>query len=97
MHRLPHLDAFLQLCLLQLNADPALQLIDAANRIEPEHSNRAAVRLAQSLDALHRRRFAGTIGSDQSEDLAVADLERCIGHSDRRTVRLANTGYLDDG
>ena len=35
--RLPHLDALLQVRLLQLHADPFLQLIDVAKRIEAQH------------------------------------------------------------
>ena len=47
--RLPHLDPLLQVRLLQLHADPLLQLIDIAKRIEPEHRDACHDRAGASL------------------------------------------------
>ena len=57
----PHLDALLELRLLQLHADALLQRIHVAKRIETENGDGAAIRLAQPFDTLHRRRLAGAV------------------------------------
>src|SRR4029077_5014213 len=66
---LPHLDPLLELGLLQLDAYAPLELVDAADRIQAQHRDGAAIRPAQTLDALHGRRLAGAVGADQAEDL----------------------------
>src|SRR2546425_8895501 len=95
--RLPHLDPLLQLRLLELHADAILQFVDVAERIEPEHRDSAAIGHAQSLDALQRGRLAGAVRSDQSEDLAIVDLERHLIDRDRLAVGLAAAGDANDG
>ena len=90
MDGFPHLDALLQLRLLQLDADALLQLVDVANGIEPSTVIVPAVGPPQSLDAFHRRRLAGAVRSDQPEDLAVVDLERHFIDRDGAAVGLAD-------
>ena len=92
----PHLDAFLQVRLLQLHADALLQLVDIGERIEAQHRDRAPIGLANPLDALHRRGLAGAVGTDQAEDLAVVDLERHVVDRDGLAVGLADAGDADD-
>src|ERR1017187_1429189 len=71
--RLPHLDSFLQLCLLELHSDALLQLVDLTKWIEAENRNDTAVGLAQPFDALHCGGFSCSVGSDQTEDLPFVD------------------------
>ena len=70
--------------------------IDIADRIEPQDRDGAAIRCAQALDALHRRRLAGAVRPDQAEDLAFFDVERHLVHGDDAAVGLADAGDVDD-
>ena len=94
--RFAHLDALLELRFLKLDADAALQRRDVAQRIEAEHRDAAGVGHAQPLDALHRRRLAGAVGTDQAEDLAVPDVDRDVGQRRHRSVTLREPGDLND-
>ena len=94
--RLPHLDALLQLRLLQLHADAVLQFVDVAEGVEPQNRDGAAIGLAQSLNALHCGGFSGAVWPDQAEDLTLVYFKRGLGYSDRPAVAFADTGYLDD-
>jgi hypothetical protein len=86
----------LQLGLLKLHADPLLERVEVAKRIEAEHGNLAPIRHAQTLDALQRRRLAGAVRSDEPEDLAVADVERDFVHGNGTAVGLAATRDAND-
>ena len=48
------------------------------------------------FDALHRGGLAGAVGPDQTEDLAVVDLERHVVDGHRPAVGLADAGDLND-
>src|ERR1019366_1905412 len=96
LHRLPDLDPLLELRLLELHADPFLQLVDVAEGIEAEHGDRAAVGRADPLDAFHGGGLARTVGADEAEDLAVADVEGDLIHGYGLAVSLADAGDLDD-
>src|SRR5205085_9824984 len=91
-----YLDSFLQLRLLELNPYPALQLIDVPRRIESEYADRAAVRSAESFDALHGRGLTGAVGSNETKDLAVENLERDVVDSDEGFVGLSESRDLND-
>src|ERR1700691_716313 len=54
VHRFPHFDPLLQLCLLELDANPLLQLVNVAEGIKAQYRDGAPVGRAQTLDALHR-------------------------------------------
>ena len=95
--RLPHLDALLELRLLELDPDPLLQLTGVPDRIERQHRDGAAVGRAEALDALHRGRLAGAVGADEPEDLALENLEAHVVDGDRLAVGLADAVDLDDG
>ena len=97
LHRLPHLDPLLQLRLLQLHADPLLQLVDVAEGIEAEHADRTAVGRPDALDAFHGRGLAGSVRADQAEDLTVGDVERDVIDGHGLAIGLADGGDLDDG
>src|SRR5262245_17803450 len=71
----PHLHALLELRRLELHADALLKRIDITYRIESQHRDSAAIRNAQPLHTLHRRRLASPVRPDQPEDLAAQDLE----------------------
>ena len=97
MDGLPHLDAFLELRLLELDADTLLQLIDIAKRVEAQHRDRTAVRFPDTLDALQRRGLAGAVRSDQAEDFAILNVERDLIDGDGPSVGLADAGDADHG
>ena len=97
VHRFPHLDAFLEMGLLELDTDAILQLIDVAKRIEAQDGNAAAVGSPNPLHAFHRRGFSGAVGPDQPEDLAVPDFERHVIDGDRLLVGFADPGDGDYG
>ena len=97
VHRLPHLDALLELRFLQLDADPLLQRHGVAARVEPEDGNRAAVGRAQAFDALHGGGLAGAVGADQAEDLARLDVEGDVVDGHGTPVGLADTGDVNGG
>src|SRR6185312_4109204 len=46
--------------------------------------------------ALHRRRLAGAVRSDEAEDLAIVDLERDVVDRQGFAVGLADSGDSDD-
>src|SRR5262249_15408212 len=74
---------------LKLDADALLERIYVSHRIEAEHRNGAAIRLAQAFDALHRGGLAGAVRSDQSEDLAGLDIEGDVLDRNGSSVRLS--------
>src|ERR1700722_1645047 len=96
IHSLPDLDSLLKLRALELNANPILQLINIAERIQTQDRDFAEVRPAHSFDALHGRRFAGAVGTDKAEDLALADLERNLRDGHRRSVGFTNARNFDN-
>ncbi len=61
------------------------------HRVEAEHAERAGVRLAQALQAFHRRCLAGPVRADQPHDLAERDIEVEIVHDHSVPVGLAQT------
>ena len=95
--RVPHLDALLQVRLLQLHANRLLQRVDVADGIEPQYGHRSTIGPPQALDALHRRGLASPVGPDEAEDLAVVHVERHVVDGDEAAVRLANAVHMDDG
>ena len=95
--RFPHLDALLQLRLLELHADAILQAPPVAGGIHPEHRDRAALGPPQSFDALERRGLARAVRADQAEDLAFFHGQRHIVDRDGSPVGLANGADVDDG
>ena len=68
-------DLVLQCRRLQRRADFLLHFTRPAPGIDAADVDCAFVRFTQSDDTLDRRRLAGAVGADESEDLAVSDLE----------------------
>ena len=97
VHRLAHLDALLQLRLLQLHADPLLQLVDVRDRIEPEHRDRARDPAGAPLRRTPSSWSCPRRWADQAEDLSLAHLERDLVDGDRRPIALPDPGDFDDG
>ena len=68
----PHLDAFLQVRLLQLHADALLQLVDIGERIEAKHRDHSAIGLAYPLRTHYKSRgLTRAVGTDQPNDYRV--------------------------
>lgn len=78
MDGFPHFDSLLQLCFLKLYANHVLELINMPKGIKPQNRDRALFGCAKSFDALHGGRLSSTVGSDQTEDLALPDCERDV-------------------
>ena len=95
MDRFPDCDPLLQLRLLQLDADPALELVDVADRVETEHADRSAIRVPQSFDAFHRRRLAGAVWAQEAENLAALDLEADVVDGRHAAVAFREVLNLD--
>jgi hypothetical protein len=96
MHRLPDLDPFLKLGFLELHSDPIVQTMGVTTGVERQDGDRATLGRAKPLDALHRRRLASPVGSDQPKDLASRHVERHIVDGDRRAVGLSNARDVND-
>ena len=93
--RLPDLDPFLELGLLELYTDSVLQRAGMSARVEPEDLDPAAVWPSQALDTLHRRSFSGAVRADQPEDLTRLHLERHVVNGDGSAVGLPDVGDAD--
>src|SRR6266851_1986098 len=61
---------------LELHPDQVLHFLRVLADVDAGDDRLAVVRTAQALEDLDRRRLAGTIGAEQSEDLALLDPER---------------------
>src|SRR5207248_213097 len=66
---------------LQANADSVLQLIFLPIRIKAEHAHITAAAWTQSFEDFDGGGFSGTVGAEQTEHLAGADIE--IDSADR--------------
>src|SRR5262249_41740545 len=94
--RLPDANTFLQLRLLELDADAFLQGDDVTGGIEAEHRGASRVGLANALDAFHSRGLASAVGPDEPEDIALEHLERNVVDRHGGAIQLAQMGDLDD-
>ena len=81
---------------LQSGSDSLTERNDLSARIEAEHAHVAAVVAAQSLDELDAGGLAGTVRSEDAEDLALVDPERDVVDRDEIAVPLAQTLDGDD-
>src|SRR5580704_15623892 len=79
--------------MLKLAAHQRPQLLGLRHRVEAEHPQLPAVRLAQPLDALDSRRLPGAVGADQADDLTGGDVEVQPVHHHSGSVRLAQTAH----
>src|SRR5206468_927193 len=77
-----------ELGLLQHDADPLAEPALAARRVVPENGDVARVALPVALEDLDRRRLARSVRAEQSEDLALADVEADAADGFVRAVRL---------
>ena len=80
-----------------LHADALLERTGVLTRIEPEHRHTTFVPFPETFDALHRRRLASTVGSDQAEDLPSVDIERDVRHGDGGAVPLLEVPDSNNG
>src|SRR5262249_51964093 len=92
--RLPHGEIRPELRLLQDDADALPVLAPRACGIEAEDVDASAVALAVTLEDLDRRRLAGAVRAEQSEDLAFVDPEADAADGFMAAVRLAQ--FLDE-
>src|SRR5438128_2560337 len=79
---------------LQLHADDVLDLLGIPADVDPTHHGLAVVGAAQALEDLDRRRLAGPVWTEQSEDLSLLDAERDAVDRHEAPVPLAQS--LDD-
>jgi hypothetical protein len=88
VHGLADLDALLELRLLQLDADPTAAAVDVAERDRaPSTSIEPRSGRPQPFDALHRRRLAGAVGTDEPKISPSRTSNDTSSHSDSRSVR----------
>ncbi len=80
---------------LELAADERPELLGVAQRLQPEHLDRAAVRPAQSLDALDGGGLAGAVGADQPDDLSGVHVEVEVVDDHAAAVRLGQAADRD--
>ena len=92
---LAHRQVLEELRLLEDDADPLAKGAVAPRRIVPEHGHLARVALAVSLQDLDRGRFAGAVRAEQSEHLALGDLEADPAHRFLRAVGLVEIADED--
>jgi len=78
---------------LELAADERPQLRGLRDGVVAKNTQRAAVRLAQPLDALDSCRLPGTVGADQADDLPGTDIKVQAVHHDPCPVRLSQTSH----
>jgi hypothetical protein len=67
-----------QLGVLQLDAEALAQLMPVRRWIQSQHANVTGIRLAQPLDALDCGGLAGSVRTDDAEDLAALHPERDV-------------------
>ena len=77
-------------------ADTALDRERLARRIEAEHAHLALRDVGQAEHHQDRRRLAGAVGAEQTENLAAPDVERDVIDGDRGPVGLGEAFGLDD-
>src|SRR5438132_2676331 len=97
VHRLPHLDPLLEVCLLVLHPDSLPESVGIAPWVEAEHRDCSFVGNAIALYALHRGRLTGAVRTYQSKDLALEHFERDVVNGDGAAVALAQVEDGDDG
>ena len=91
-----NLDSLLKLRLLKLHANPLLQRVPVPSRIEPEDRDDSTIGRAQSVCALHGRRLAGAVRSDQPEYFAGLDVEGDPIDGDGAPVPLSDRRDVND-
>ena len=76
-------------------ADPLAELCRLGHRVEPEHSDRAAIRMAQALEAFDGGRLPSAVRAEDAEDLALLDAERQVIDGRCVAVGLAQLIHCD--
>ena len=89
--------AVVQVELARQVADPPMDRDRVDGRLDAEHRGPAAGRTDEVEQDPHRRRLARAVGSEEPEDLALADLEVEVDDAAVRAVRLREALGLDDG
>jgi hypothetical protein len=80
---------------LQLHADPLVQLAPRATGIEAQQADLAAVGAPQAGHALDGRGLARAVATEDPEDLPLPHREADVIHGDGGAVRLVQMGDLD--
>ncbi len=81
---------------LEADADPRLERRGVLADIDAEHGGRPAVRDAQALEDLDRRRLAGAVRPEQAEHLAGGDVEVDPVDGEDLAVALDQAANVDD-
>src|SRR5262245_61043595 len=87
---LAYLEPFGQLRLLQLSSEDLAKLTAIPLRMKSEDADIALVRLAEADDAFDQCRLAGSIRTNDSQDLALWDLEADVVDGQVSSVALAH-------
>src|SRR3712207_7714568 len=72
---------------------PYTTLFRSGRRAQAEHGNRAAVGLAESLEAFDGRGLPGAVGAEDAEDFAALDGERNRSEEHTSELSHANISY----
>src|SRR5262249_1180829 len=80
---------------LEDDADPLAEVRAGPLGIVPEDAHLARVAAAVPLEDLHRRRLAGAVRAEKTEDLALLDREVDPPHRLEAPVGLAQAAHLD--
>ena len=81
---------------LQLAADLLSQPVGVPDRVQAQHPDLTRVLAPQPLEDLDRRGLAGTVGADETEDLAVMDGEVEVVDDGPAVVSLGEPADGDD-
>ena len=79
---------------LQHNANALLETAIVPGGIVPKHVSGPRAPITMSLENLHHRRFAGTVGSQKGEYLALEHLEVDPSYGFHLPIRLAEPGHV---
>jgi hypothetical protein len=82
---------------LETHPDPRLERIRVAADVDPEDADFAAIGLAQSLEDLDGRGLARPVRPEESEDLALRDVEVDAVDGLHVAVSLGEATDADDG
>src|SRR6185312_10216858 len=83
--------------LLQHDADPGAPAAARCPRIFTENAHLPCIAFAVTFKNLDRRRLAGSVGTEDRKDLAIADVEIQIPHRMRTPIGLRQTTNSDSG
>ena len=70
-------------------------VLHLADGVEAVDSDRARIGQQQRAENAKQRGLAGTVGTDESEDLAPADAQRHVGQCLHLAIAFADASHID--